>query len=258
MSSDSSVQPNPKEFDSYSHYYDLIYKDKNYAEEVAYINTLLHRLGLQTGEILELGSGTGKHGCLLGEKGYRVTGLERSASMAARANKTANFECIVGDACDSKLNRKFDAVLALFHVVSYQTSNESLIKLFRNAHDHLALDGFFVFDVWYSSAVGRSPPEVRIKRVSNARINVTRLAEPVIRSEKNQVDVNYTIIVEDKMGKDWHSFKELHAMRHFSTPEILLLCEMVGFELLSAEEFLTGKTPSQDTWGVCYVLRKTR
>ncbi len=41
----------------------------------------------------------------------------------------------------------------------------------------------------------------------------------------------------------------------YSVPEIDLLAKMTGFTLLGAEEFMTGNKPSQDTWGVNFILR---
>jgi hypothetical protein len=35
------------------------------------------------------------------------------------------------------------------------------------------------------------------------------------------------------------------------------LAEAAGFERLTAEEWLTGAMPSEATWGVCLVLRKS-
>ncbi|MFZ1536638.1 MAG: hypothetical protein WAT23_04545 [Chromatiaceae bacterium] len=46
-------------------------------------------------------------------------------------------------------------------------------------------------------------------------------------------------------------------MLHFSLPELDLLAEAAGFECFSAEAFLTGTPPGEDTWGLCWVLRRT-
>ena len=48
-----------KVFDSYAAYYDLLYRDKNYKAEVVYICRLLKKYKIDSGTILELGSGTG-------------------------------------------------------------------------------------------------------------------------------------------------------------------------------------------------------
>jgi len=49
---------------------------------------------------------------------------------------------------------------------------------------------------------------------------------------------------------------ESHPMRHFSLPELDLLGQISGFDLVGAEEFLTGNTPSEETWGVCLIFKK--
>ena len=60
-------------FNAYGSYYDLLYRDKDYSAEADYIAKLLARYGESSGaELLEFGSGTGKHGRLLAERGYRV------------------------------------------------------------------------------------------------------------------------------------------------------------------------------------------
>jgi hypothetical protein len=45
-------------------------------------------------------------------------------------------------------------------------------------------------------------------------------------------------------------------MRHFSIPELTFIANQMGFVVEHTEEFLTKNTPSHNTWGVCFVLRK--
>ena len=243
-------------FDSYSRYYDLLYRDKDYVAEVEYISNLLTRFNISGPELLEFGSGTGKHGCLLAERGYKVTGIERSPEMVSQAKVTEGFSCQQGDICTIQLGQTFDAVLSLFHVVSYQVSNEALQAVFSRAADHLKSGGLFVFDVWYSPAVYAQRPEVRIKRMADCSVEIMRIAEPTMYPNDNRVDVKYTIFERNIATDAFLTFTENHPMRHLSLPEIDLLAEVSGFECLKAEAFLTGDQPSEDTWGVCFVLRK--
>ncbi|MCX7180731.1 MAG: class I SAM-dependent methyltransferase, partial [Proteobacteria bacterium] len=208
-------------------------------------------------ELLEFGSGTGKHARLLAQMDYRITGIERSATMVAQAQLSEGFQCQQGDICAVRLGRQFDAVLSLFHVVSYQVSNEALLALFTRAAEHLKSNGLFIFDIWYSPAVYAQRPDVRIKRMSDSDVEITRIAEPVIYPNENRVDVNYTILARNLATGDYQTFVETHPMRHFSLPELDLLAGLSGFHRIAAEAFLTGDEPSEATWGVCLVLRKT-
>jgi SAM-dependent methyltransferase len=243
-------------FSLYSSYYDLLYRDKDYVSEVRYISELLHRYGIINGSLLEFGSGTGKHGCLLAEKGFSVHGIERSPDMVSHTTLNSGFSCQVGDICTINLERTFNAVLSLFHVVSYQTDNSSIQQVFLNAAKHLDIGGIFIFDIWYTPAVYTMQPSVRIKRISDDQVSITRIAEPVIHYNDNIVDVNYTIYVQNQLTGELTSFQEKHPMRHFSIPEIDLFAKNAGLQRISAEEFLSGKFPGSDTWGVCFILKR--
>jgi SAM-dependent methyltransferase len=244
-------------FNAFSNYYDLLYRDKDYVAEAEYIAGLLERFGVSGNCLLEFGSGTGKHGRLLAARGYEVTGIERSAEMVALAKAAPGFCCQQGDICTVRLGRSFDAVLSLFHVVSYQTTNDAVQAVFARAAEHLAAGGLFLFDVWYSPAVYAQKPEVRVKRMGNETIEITRIAEPVLRPNENRVDVNYTIFARDPASGSVQIMAETHPMRHFSLPELNFLAQMSGFEVVEAEEFLTGNRPSEESWGVCLVLKRT-
>lgn len=242
-------------FEAYGLYYDLLYRDKDYAAEVDYVALLLQTYGGGR-ELLEFGSGTGRHGRLLARRGYQVTGVERSAAMIARAEQGDGFSCIQGDVCDVHLGRTFDAVLSLFHVVSYQTSNSSACAVFDRAAEHLRPSGLFIFDVWYSAAVYAQRPLPRLKRLIDDQIEVIRFAEPHVLPNENRVDVHYTILVKDRTSGLIQEVNEVHPMRHFSLPELDLLADRSGFDRVAAEAFLSGSPPGEDTWGVCLVMRK--
>jgi len=176
--------------------------------------------------------------------------------MVAQAETTGGFTCQQGDIREVTTGRTFDAVLSLFHVISYQVSNADVSAVFARAAEQLQPGGLFVFDVWYSPAVYAQRPEVRVKRLEEGDLKITRIAEPVIYPNENRVDVNYTIFAQDGASGESQTFTENHPMRHFSLPELDLLATNAGFERLCAEAFLTGEAPGEETWGVCLVLRR--
>jgi hypothetical protein len=123
-------------------------------------------------------------------------------------------------------------------------------------HKHLKSDGVFMFDIWYSPAVYHQKPETRIKRLEDHTIEIIRLAESKMELDKNVVEVNFDVIIKDKLTHTSESITEKHLMRHFSIPEIKILAAFAGFEVVLTEEFLTGNSPSEDTWGVFFILKK--
>jgi SAM-dependent methyltransferase len=252
-------------FQRYSAYYDLLYRDKDYPAEAAYVVGVLRAASPVAKSVLEFGSGTGGHGQLLARHGFQVFGVERSQSMvdvALRGSKDGNdcrpgsFDCMAGDINTVRLDQTFDAVAALFHVVSYQTNNCDVLQTFGNAARHLCPNGVFVFDVWHGPAVFSDRPSVRIKRVEDDTTRLTRIAEPEMDVQAGVVIVRYTMIAESKQDGRSTTFGEEHRMRYFFPTEIDLLARQTGFTLEGSEEFLSGNKPSQGTWGVTYVLRK--
>ena len=121
-------------FKLYSKYYNLFYADKQYSSEVDYVDGILKTYAAETKSILEYGSGTGGHGLLLQKKGYSLVGIEQSSDMSNIA-KAKGYTCHVGNIVDLEIDQRFDACIALFHVISYVNSNEDLIKLFRKPEE---------------------------------------------------------------------------------------------------------------------------
>jgi SAM-dependent methyltransferase len=249
-----------KVFDKYAAYYNLLYQDKDYKSEVDYVESLLLKHSdFQAKSILDVGCGTGKHANLFAEKSYQVTGIDLSSKMIKEAKKleNENLNFKVADATNFQLYKKFDAIVSLFHVASYQTDNEKLFSFFKQIFSHLESNGVFIFDFWYGAAVLLDKPVVRVKRFENKNLRITRIAEPSIDFKKNTVDVNYEIIIEDIESCTTHKIYEKHVMRYLFIPELEFLLKKVGFEVLSIREWLNHEDSiHSSSWnGVCIVRK---
>jgi len=261
--SKEKMQNNKAVFADYARYYDLLYRDKDYAAEAEYVACLIRKFHPAAQSILELGSGTGKHACLLVDQGYRVHGIERSPEMLARSQLLAENKNVgdgqltfaAGDIREVRLNKCFDVVIPLFHVISYQTTNEDVAAAFKTARHHLKSGGIFIFDVWYGPAVLTQRPEVRSKRIVDENIEITRLAEPVLHPNENLVDVHYHVFVRDLATQAVSELKETHIMRYFFKPEIDGWASLSGFTVKNFEEWLTAKPIGTDTWSACFCLQ---
>ena len=128
--------------------------------------------------------------------------------------------------------------------------------MLKNAHRQLKPSGIFIFDYWYAPAVWYLGPTLRVKRVHNQHLAITRIAEPECFREQNIVQVNYQTFVEDLRNNHISEIKETHEMRTLDTGEIREFASQTGFTLLHSEEWLTNERPSKKTWGVCTILQK--
>lgn len=253
-------------FDVYARYYDLLYRQKDYPAEAAYVDSLLRRYGAPGRRLLELGCGTGRHASELAALGYTIHGIDRSETMLVEAASRARADAAcgsrmtfsAGDVRTVRIGRAFDAVISLFHVVSYQPVNDDLRAMFDTARAHLDDGGLFVFDCWYGPGVLTDPPVVRAKRMSDALIEVTRIAEPVVDTTASTVEVQYDLFVRDRSSGVVTEVKESHLMRYLFVPELQLLLGVSGFEPLAFLEWMADRAPSADSWNLCVVARAVR
>ncbi len=247
-------------FKLYSSYYDLLYKDKDYKGEVEYLDRHIRQLDPRAGTLLNLGCGTGRHDYLLADLGYETSGVDLSSQMIkiALGKQTQGLPVSFyhGDARTVRLDKTFDVVTSLFHVFSYQISNQDLHDIFKTAHSHLKPGGHLLFDCWYGPGVLSDPPVVRIKRLENEELKITRIAEPIHHPNENVIDVNYELQFLNLASGRTESIRELHRMRYLFIPEVQLLARSTGFEILKFETWLTGEVPGLNTWNVLFLLKK--
>ncbi len=251
-------------FDNYARYYDLLYQDKDYVAEAEYVVSLIKRNAPQADHILELGCGTGAHAEYLARMGYTIHGVDISKEMLVLAEKrkavlpadvAARLSFGLGDVRSVRTGKTYDAVISLFHVMSYQSTNDDLGAAFDTAAKHLLLGGLFLYDFWYGPAVLTKHPDTRVKRLESSDIKVTRIAEPILIVNENMVDVNYSVFIEDKATSEIDQLSEIHRMRYFFLPELEWYRGSSWKELVS-EEWLSGNALSKDSWSGVQLLSR--
>ena len=165
-------------YGEYAWAYDLIIS-RNHRQECAFIEQVLTGLGIgRDAAILDAGCGTGSYCVELTQRGFRVTGIDRSSQLLMFARKkaaTAGLEIpfVEGDILNHEVDRQYDAVLCR-GVLNDLVEERDRIQVFRSFAAILRLGGALILDVrdWEKT--------VKTKRV-----------EPVFHKE---VDVNGDIL----------------------------------------------------------------
>ena len=88
--------------------------------------------------------------------------------LAHGAEASGSFDCDVGDIRSVRLGRRFDAVISLFHVMSYQILDSEVAAVLDTAACHLAPGGLLLFDVWHGPAVLFQGPASAARSLSMA------------------------------------------------------------------------------------------
>jgi len=238
---------------NYSDIYNKIYKKKEYLKETKYISTILKKNKILEGDILELGSGTGNHAKYLLKEKYNITGVEKSSSMIAFAKKIPKLKCVLGDVRTVRLNKKFNAVISLFHVINYLLSLLDLNNFFKTANIHLNNNGLLIFDTWHDRSI-------KIKNISDNKVFkinnyvITRKSNSkIIKNKIIDIRFKFIIVLNKKIIS---SFSEKHLIRYFSFREIMLSAKKNGFQLVGRFGMLKFSKPLKNDKSIFLVFKK--
>lgn len=247
-------------FQDYAYYYNAFYKDKDYKAETAQIDELLRKFGIGIKSIINYGCGTGKHDMELAKMGYQCTGIDMSSLMIDIAKDNASKEDLpidfsVADIREFEPVKKYDAVISLFHVMSYQNGNKDILFAFQSARKALDKGGVFLFDVWYGPGVLSDKPVVRVKEIEDEENKLIRIARPVMHDKKNVVDVCYEVLVTNKQTGVTKVINEVHNMRYFFRPELELMLKQTGFEVIDNLDCQTLGNTNYNSWTSYFVAK---
>lgn len=249
-------------FQDYAYYYNSFYRDKDYMAEAQTVDGLLKKYNPGVQSLVNFGCGTGRHDLELEKLGYHCTGIDISPLMIELARKNAQasgsgigFE--VADIRSYESQKKYDAVISLFHVMSYQNTNEDILNAFRSAAKllHNGAGACFLFDVWYGPGVLSDPPCVRVKEVEDDHNKLIRIARPVMRESENIAEIHYEVLVINKDSSKVQTIREVHSMRYFFRPELEFLLNEAGFELLDNIDCQTLAGTTFDSWTSYFIAR---
>lgn len=210
--------------EAYAAVYDLLYAEKDYESECRFLDELFLAWEGAVRSVLDLGCGTGGHAARLVQKGYAVTGVDRSAAMLSAARRRAlepgvareRLRFVKADIRELDLCESFDAGIAMFAVLGYQTSDADLAQALRCVRRHLRSGGAFVFDGWWGPGVLAAPPAARVKTVEAPGGRVVRHAHPRLDLERQVVHVHYTFERFERTRLVDHG-EEMHSVRfHFA------------------------------------------
>ncbi|MBI4056649.1 MAG: methyltransferase domain-containing protein [Elusimicrobia bacterium] len=242
--------------------YDVVYAKQDYTGECALVERTLQRYGkAKIKTILDLGCGTGTHSLLLANRGYEVTGVDRSESMItqARTKKPNDRSMPVtfqqGDAATLNLGRSFDAVLMMSAVLDYQLENQDVVAALQTVKRHLNPNGLFLFDVWNGPAVLKTRPQERIRIFESHGQKLIRLAVPKLDSTLHRCTIEYRHLLLQP-DHQYRETVERHTVRYFFPMEVKQYLAETGFELVSMAPLPEGEgSVTDDHWHVSYVAR---
>ncbi len=162
-----------------SPYYHILYKDRGYDEAQTFMANLTSYLNIpESGRVLDLACGKGRHSVYLNSIGYDVTGIDLSPQSIAFAkqyeNETLHFD--VHDMSQPYSNQ-FDAAFNLFTSFGYFENEEDNLNTIKAIKTNLKDNGIGVIDFMNVDYVINNLVSNNIKTVDGIDFSLKRYVE---------------------------------------------------------------------------------
>jgi SAM-dependent methyltransferase len=236
-----SAQAPPDPYASIADIYDFSYED--FSDDVDFYENLAQSAG---GPILELGVGSGRAAIPLAEAGYKVTGIDTSPSMLAKARtrlaqtrlrRGGRLELIEADMTDFDLGRRFGFVFVAANTFQHLLTTRDQTACLRCVAAHLEKDGIFVLSVLSPASVSWDDDGTAVPLLFDwARLDATT-GDTVMKFVAAQADTARMIrkltYVYDRVRTDGSVHRSVFTteLRHSTQAELTLLLQQVGLRV---------------------------
>ena len=123
--------------------------------------------------------------------------------------------CLVDDPISIySFKKKFDVIIALFDVLSYQITNDDVLAFLSNMYTHVSGNGLLIFDCWHGPRVLQDKPHPRLSTYRQDSLIIQRSKKSTLHLSSNTVCVSHTLHIK-KSAKLVDTFTENHTMRYF-------------------------------------------
>jgi len=131
-------------------FYPYMFAEQRMASAPLEVDRVLALSGVTQGRVLDLCCGPARHALVLAQRGFEVTGVDRSDFLLAKARERAagtGVELVRSDMREFVRPNTFDLALSLFTSFGYFESRDDDLAVLRNIRASLKTGGVFVIDV---------------------------------------------------------------------------------------------------------------
>jgi ubiquinone/menaquinone biosynthesis C-methylase UbiE len=236
-------------FTSLASVYDAVMQDVEYEEWCDFVLAVLEDLGFALPRtpsdlrVLDLACGTGNSTFPLWQRGFTVAGLDASEEMLAVARpKMPGVPFYEGRFTSLDIGTEFGLVTCVFDSLNNLTDERDLLTTFGRVREHLAPEGWFVFDANTRNGVAdlwdEGVFEGQVETVSGpVHYRWTHHYDPA--TELGHVTAYWS-------GPDGEHV-ERHSERGYDAVQLARLLSEAGFSRCEFREYPDGLVPDEDT-----------
>ncbi|NPV48933.1 MAG: class I SAM-dependent methyltransferase [Armatimonadetes bacterium] len=206
------------------------------AAAVGDVDSILRLTGLAPGAaVLDLCCGPGRHALEFARRGFRVTGVDRTAAHLQRARAAASderldIEFVLADAREFARPAAFDLALNLFTSFGYFADPSDDLRVARNLYDSLRPGGRLIMELMGKEVLAR----IFQPRGWEEADSVILLQERAVCQDWGWIE-NRWILVGEGTTREWSVGHRL-----YSAVELKRLLQDAGFTACAAFGALSG------------------
>ena len=192
--------------------------------------------------------------------GLKVTGIDSSMYMLKIAkkkfHKNKKLKFIKSDINKLKLDKKFDIISALFHILSYQTTEKKIKNFFKYSQKHLKKGGILIFDFWFKKGVLNQKIPLKVRKIKDKTSTIYRITRSKWYKKLDQIYDEHEMIITNKKDEKIETFKETHKMKFFEMKKIKKHLKQNNFKYLLSTDLSTNKLITKNSWAALVVAKK--
>ncbi len=133
-------------------FYEWMFPEESFHQAEEQTDDIIKITGIESGTVLDLCCGPGRHSVPLGKKGFQVTGVDLQPILIEKAREYSskedvNIEYIEENMLTFKRSDSFDLVISMFSSFGYFSDPEDDFKVIENAYFSLKPGGKLLMDV---------------------------------------------------------------------------------------------------------------
>ena len=215
--------------------YPFMFTEQRFEAAPKEVEAIIARSGIASGSVLDLACGPGRHAVAFAQAGFRVTGVDRSAFLLAKASAHAlakSVTWIEADMRELKMPGSFDLAVCLYTSFGFFDDDADNRRVLRATHENLRPGGRLVLDVMGKEILARIyEPTGSTKMAGIGTAFMRRTFEHAFTRMSNE----WTFVMEDGRVRTF-------VLRHwvYSARELEMMLHDAGFTHVDAFGDLDG------------------
>ncbi len=243
-------------YQGFAYVYDKFMDNIPYAEWSRYIVYLFKQYSITTGDLVELGCGTGNLTLLMADAGYQIIGIDNSSEMlsvaAGKTGSRTDITLLCQNMCTLDLGTSFDGFYSVCDSLNYLLKPAGILSTFCGIKKYLKKNGIFIFDLktpyFYKYVLGDQVFCDHQEDCSYTWENCYFEEDRI-----NQYDM--TFFVRQPKSELFNRFYETHHQKAYDLPEISDLLIQSGLEYIAAYDAFTTNPPSPTSERIYIIAR---